>query len=129
MFSISINLYIFLISTVKFTFIYMCSFFAFIVVHMLMYAGNIYYWRRYRVNYPFIFGFKQGTELGYREVLLVSFGLGTLALTSVLLNLDMEMDPKTKDFKAITELLPLGLLVVNLFLLFFFLNITSKNLH
>ena len=77
-----------------------------------MYAANIYFWRRYRVNYAFIFGFKQGTELGYREVLLLSFCLATLALASVVSNLDMEMDPKTKDFKAFTELIPLALVVV-----------------
>lgn len=80
---------------------------------MLMYAANIYFWRRYRVNYSFIFGFKVGTALGYREVLLVSFGLSVLAVSSVLANLDMEMDPKTGDYKAITELLPAGLLVVS----------------
>ncbi|BBG94269.1 ERD1/XPR1/SYG1 family protein [Prunus dulcis] len=68
----------------------------------------------YRVNYSFIFGFKQGTELGYREVLLLSFGLAVLALASVLSNLDMEMDPKTKDYKALTELLPLFLVLVTL---------------
>ncbi|KAL5722934.1 hypothetical protein ACHQM5_006391 [Ranunculus cassubicifolius] len=85
------------------------SLFAFVVLHMVMYATNIYFWRRFRVNYPFIFGFKQGTELGYREVLLLSTGLATLALASVLSNLDMEMDPKTKDYKAFTELLPLAL--------------------
>ena len=89
-----------------------CSLFGFIVLHMLMYAANVYFWRRYRVNYSFIFGFKQGTELGYREVLLPSFILAALALGSVLSNLDMEMDPKTKDYEAITELLPLMLLVV-----------------
>ncbi|KAL6193557.1 hypothetical protein ACLB2K_034641 [Fragaria x ananassa] len=85
-----------------------------VVLHMLMYAGNIYFWRRYRVNYSFIFGFKQGTELGYREVLLVSFGLTVLALAAVLSNLDMEMDPKTKDYKQFTELLPLFLVLVTL---------------
>lgn len=79
---------------------------------MIMYAVNIFFWRRYRVNYSFIFGFKQGTEMGYREVLLLSFGLAVLALGSVLSNLDMEMDPKTKDYKAFTELLPLGVVVV-----------------
>ncbi|KAE8733482.1 Phosphate transporter PHO1-like protein 3 [Hibiscus syriacus] len=57
--------------------------FGFMVLHMFMHAGNIYFWRKYRVNYS-IFGFKQGSELGYREVLLLSFGLGTLALISVL---------------------------------------------
>ena len=80
---------------------------------MLMYATNIYFWRRYRINYSFIFGFKVGTALGYREVLLLSFGLAVLALGSVLANLDMEMDPKTGDYKALTELLPAGLVVVS----------------
>ncbi|RZC80988.1 hypothetical protein C5167_043568 [Papaver somniferum] len=87
------------------------SLFGFIVLHMLMYAMNIYVWRRYRVNYPFIFGFKQGTELGYREVFLISSALATLALASVLANLDMEMDKNTKDFKTLTELVPLLLVL------------------
>lgn len=64
------------------------------------------------MNYAFIFGFKEGTELGYREVLLVGFAFAVLALGSVHANLDMEMDPKTGDYKAFTELLPLGLVVV-----------------
>lgn len=88
------------------------TFFAFIIFHMIMYAFNIFYWRKYRVNYSFIFGFKQGTELGFRQVLLVSFAISVLALGAVLANLDMEMDPKTKDYKAKTELLPLGLVVL-----------------
>ena len=83
------------------------SLFGFVVLHMIMYASNIYFWKRYRVNYPFIFGFKEGTELGYRHVLLLSFGLNTLALAAVIMNLDMEMDPNTNDYKTITELLPL----------------------
>ncbi|CAA0396452.1 unnamed protein product [Arabidopsis thaliana] len=87
-------------------------FFGFVVLHMDMYAANIYFWRRYRVNYSFIFGFKQGTELGYRHVLLLSFGLGTLSLCAVLLNLDMEMDAQTKDYRLVTELIPLFLLVL-----------------
>ncbi|KAF8390162.1 hypothetical protein HHK36_024684 [Tetracentron sinense] len=90
------------------------SLFGFIVLHMLTYAVNIYFWRQYRVNYSFIFGFKQGTELGYREIFLLSSGLAILALASVLSNLDMQMDPKTKDYKVLTELLPLGLVVVTL---------------
>ncbi|KAI3989029.1 hypothetical protein MKX01_033065 [Papaver californicum] len=87
------------------------SLFGFVVLHMLMYAINVYAWRRYRVNYPFIFGFKQGTELGYREVFLISTVLATLALAIVLMNLDMEIDKHTKDFQTLTELLPLMLLI------------------
>ncbi|KAH9774012.1 phosphate transporter PHO1 [Citrus sinensis] len=94
------------------------SLFAFIVLHMLMYASNIYFWRRYRVNYSFIFGFKQGTELGYRQVLLVSFGISVLALLTVLGNLDMEIDPKTKDYNELREALPLIWLVLLFAMLF-----------
>ncbi|KAK8579596.1 hypothetical protein V6N13_142779 [Hibiscus sabdariffa] len=94
------------------------SLFGFIVLHMMMYAINIFYWRRYRVNYAFIFGFKPGTELGYREVFLLSFGLGTLALATVLSNLDMQIDSKTRDYQTFTELLPL-LLVLFIFIILF----------
>ncbi|KAI3861417.1 hypothetical protein MKW98_000369 [Papaver atlanticum] len=87
------------------------SLFGFIVLHMLMYAINVYAWRRYRVNYPFIFGFKQGTELGYSEVFLISTVLATLALSIVLMNLDMQMDRHTKDFQTLTEWLPLMLVI------------------
>ncbi|KAI8528510.1 hypothetical protein RHMOL_Rhmol12G0153900 [Rhododendron molle] len=90
------------------------SLFGYITLHMLMYAANTYFWRRYRVNYPFIFGFKEGTELGYREVLLLSCCVAVLSTAAGLANLDMEMDPNTLDYKAITELVPLGLLVVTL---------------
>ncbi|KAG6598999.1 Phosphate transporter PHO1-like 3, partial [Cucurbita argyrosperma subsp. sororia] len=83
------------------------SLFGFVVLHLVMYAADIYFWRRYRVNYSFIFGFKEGNELGYRQVLLIAFALAVLGLGSVLSNLDMEMDPRTKDFKAFTELIPL----------------------
>ncbi|KAF3503495.1 hypothetical protein F2Q69_00039641 [Brassica cretica] len=86
------------------------SLLGFVAVHLFMFAGNIYFWGRYRVNYPFIFGFKHGTDLGYREVLLVGAGLAVLTFGGVLSNLDMEMDPRTKSFSVITELVPLALL-------------------
>nr|XP_009775848.1 PREDICTED: phosphate transporter PHO1 homolog 9-like [Nicotiana sylvestris] len=103
------------------------SLFGFIVLHMLMYAGNIYYWRRFRVNYPFIFGFNEGTELGYRQVLLLASGLAVLALAAALANLDMEMDPKTRSFGTVTELIPLALVVVLLLITFCPLNIIYRS--
>ncbi|GMJ04127.1 hypothetical protein like AT3G29060 [Hibiscus trionum] len=87
------------------------SLFGYIVLHMLMYGGNVYFWKRYRVNFSFIFGFKQGTELGYREVLLLSSGLSLLALAGVISHLDMEIDPRTQSFRTLTELIPLFLLI------------------
>ncbi|OMP06003.1 hypothetical protein COLO4_08398 [Corchorus olitorius] len=103
------------------------SLFGFIVLHMIMYGANIYYWRRYRINYTFIFGFKQGTELGFREVLFLSFGLATLALICVISNLDMEMDPETGDYKALTELLPLNLVLLVMIVLFCPFNILYRS--
>ncbi|KAK9067212.1 hypothetical protein SSX86_014538 [Deinandra increscens subsp. villosa] len=88
------------------------SLFGFLVLHMVMYAGNVYFWTRYRVNYSFIFGFKQGKELGFKQILLLSSGLSVIILGGVLSNLEMELDPETQSYKTVTELLPLGLVTL-----------------
>ncbi|KAI8541674.1 hypothetical protein RHMOL_Rhmol08G0080300 [Rhododendron molle] len=88
------------------------SLFGFIILHMIMFSGNIYFWRRFRVNYPFIFGFKQGSELGYREVFLLSSGVAVLTLAGAISNLDMDMDPRMTSFRTIAELVPMGLVTV-----------------
>lgn len=93
---------------------------------MLMYSANIYFWRRFKINYAFIFGFEQGTELGYREVLLLSSGLAVLSMAAVISNLDMEMQEKTNSFSTVTELVPLVLVFVS-FKKFYFFN--SISLH
>ncbi|KAI3907592.1 hypothetical protein MKW98_016236 [Papaver atlanticum] len=103
------------------------SLFAYIILHMLMYAVNIFFWRCYRVNYPFIFGFKKGTELGYREVFLLSAGLTLLSLAGVLANLDMEMDPGTQSYQTVTELVPLGLVTLVLAIAFCPFNIIYRS--
>ncbi|KAJ6891671.1 hypothetical protein NC651_025000 [Populus alba x Populus x berolinensis] len=103
------------------------SLFGLIVLHVLMYASNIYFWKRYRVNYSFIFGFKQQTELGYRQVLLLGFGIAALALCSVHLNLHMEMDPKTKEYGEFTELLPLNVLIFLLIILLWPFNMFYRS--
>ncbi|XP_017975932.1 PREDICTED: phosphate transporter PHO1 homolog 9 [Theobroma cacao] len=103
------------------------SLFGYIVLHMLMYSGNIFFWKRYRVNFSFIFGFKQGTELGYREVLLLSTGLSLLALAGVISHLDMEIDPRTKSFAVLTELIPLVLLIAVLSITFCPFNIIYRS--
>lgn len=79
---------------------------------MIMFSGNIYFWRRFQVNYPFIFGFKQGSELGYREVFLLSSVVAVLTLAGAISNLNMDMDPRTTSFRTIAELVPVGLVTV-----------------
>ncbi|XP_019101639.1 PREDICTED: phosphate transporter PHO1 homolog 10-like isoform X3 [Camelina sativa] len=103
------------------------SLFGFIILHMLMYSANIYFWRLYRVNYTFIFGFKQGTELGYRDVFLISTGLSVLAFICFLLNLQLDMDWKLKDHKTLPEVIPLGLVAVVLSILFCPFNIIYRS--
>ncbi|XVF03293.1 hypothetical protein REPUB_Repub04eG0248900 [Reevesia pubescens] len=94
------------------------SFLAYIVLHMLTYAADIYFWRLYRINYPFIFGFKQGTELSYREVFLLSTGLAVLALACFLGNLHLDLGSKTQNYKTLTELFPLVLVAIVLIIMF-----------
>jgi hypothetical protein len=80
---------------------------------MLLYSANVYFWRRFKINYSFIFGFKEGTELGYREVFLLSSGLAVVSLAAVLSSLDMEMDQGKKSFSTFIELIPAGLVIVS----------------
>ncbi|XP_073129980.1 phosphate transporter PHO1 homolog 9-like [Henckelia pumila] len=102
------------------------SLFGYIFLHMFMYGINTYLWRRFRVNYPFIFGFKSGTELGFREIFLIASALSVLTLVAVLSNLDMEMDPRTLHFQTLTELVPAGLVVVLLLITFCPFNIIYR---
>uniref|UniRef100_A0A7N0TA21 Uncharacterized protein n=1 Tax=Kalanchoe fedtschenkoi TaxID=63787 RepID=A0A7N0TA21_KALFE len=103
------------------------SLFLFIVLHMAMYAVDIYYWKRFRVNYSFIFGFKQGTELGYTQVLLAGSILMVLALAAVLSNLEMKADSGTRSYDLVTELVPLGLLVVVALVMFCPFNVIYRS--
>ncbi|KAJ0043379.1 hypothetical protein Pint_18488 [Pistacia integerrima] len=48
-------------------------------------------------------------------------------LYSVLANLDMEMDPETHDYKTLTELLPLGLVLLVIVILIFPCNVIYRS--
>ncbi|PKI75492.1 hypothetical protein CRG98_004162 [Punica granatum] len=93
-------------------------FFGYVILHMLMYAANIYFWRRYKINYPFLFGFKKGTELGYRDVFLLATGLAVLALVGFLANLSLDLGSRIHHYKTFTQLVPLVVVTVVLFIIF-----------
>ncbi|XP_057542978.1 phosphate transporter PHO1 homolog 10-like isoform X2 [Amaranthus tricolor] len=95
------------------------SLFLFIVLHMLMYAGDLYFWERYQVNYRFIFNFKKRTALGYHELFLLSTGLAVLALASFLANLNMVFGSKMEVPKNFSKSMPL--IVASVFLAIVFL--------
>ncbi|XP_004298411.1 PREDICTED: phosphate transporter PHO1 homolog 10 [Fragaria vesca subsp. vesca] len=103
------------------------SLFGYIVLHLLMYAADIYFWRRCRINYPFIFGFKKGTELSYREVFLLSTGLAVIALSGFLANLHLEMDSIGKHYKTVNQMIPLGILILILVITFCPLDILYRS--
>ncbi|XP_057530739.1 phosphate transporter PHO1 homolog 10-like [Amaranthus tricolor] len=103
------------------------SLFLFIVLHMLMYAADIYFWKRYRVNYPFIFNFKQGTEQGYREVFLLGAGLAVLSLSSFLANFDMLIGLTTENDHSPAKFIPLIVLLVFLGITFCPFNIIYRS--
>ncbi|OWM89520.1 hypothetical protein CDL15_Pgr024268 [Punica granatum] len=89
-------------------------FFGYVILHMLMYAANIYFWRRYKINYPFLFGFKKGTELGYRDVFLLATGLAVLALVGFLANLSLDLGSRIHHYKTFTQLVPLVVVTVTM---------------
>ncbi|XP_074309705.1 phosphate transporter PHO1 homolog 10-like [Silene latifolia] len=105
------------------------SLFLYIVLHMLMYATDIYLWKRYRVNYAFIFNFKQGTELGFREVFLLSSGLAVLALASFLANINLIIDMTTqaRDSASFAKIIPLLVALVFLCIAFCPFNIIFRS--
>ncbi|XP_038892178.1 phosphate transporter PHO1 homolog 10-like [Benincasa hispida] len=103
------------------------SLFGFVVLHMLMYAADLYFWRRCRVNYPFIFGSKRGTELGWQEVFLLGAGFAVLASASFLANLYLDRDPSTQKYRTEAEKVPLGTTALILLITFCPFNILYKS--
>ncbi|KAL0385849.1 UNVERIFIED_CONTAM: Phosphate transporter [Sesamum radiatum] len=103
------------------------SLFTYVVLHMLVYAANIYLWRRYKINYPFIFGFKQGTELGHREVFLLGSGLAMIVLAAFLIHFHIKMDTESQHYETYIELLPLGLVIVVIAITFCPFNIIYRS--
>ncbi|CAA0828673.1 Phosphate transporter PHO1 homolog 10 [Striga hermonthica] len=103
------------------------SFYIYIVLHMMVYAANTYFWKRYKINYPFIFEFKQGTELGSRDVFLLSNGLAVIALATFLVHLHIKMDSETQHYETYVELLPLGLVIVIVGIIFCPFNIIYRS--
>nr|GMC49265.1 phosphate transporter PHO1 homolog 10-like [Ipomoea batatas] len=103
------------------------SLYAFIILHMLVHAADIYFWRRYRINYPFLFNLKQGTELGYREIFVISSGLAVLVLSTFLVQLHIRMDSNIQENVSRVELVPLVLLIVVFLIIFCPFNIFYRS--
>ncbi|XP_058777329.1 phosphate transporter PHO1 homolog 10-like isoform X2 [Vicia villosa] len=103
------------------------SLFGYITLHMLMYAANTYFWRRYRINYQFLFGIRPGTELDHKDVFLLTTGHAVIAVLCFLINLQLEMNQKDRSYKTATELVPLSLIVLVILITFCPFNIIYRS--
>ncbi|KAK2429185.1 phosphate transporter PHO1 protein [Trifolium repens] len=103
------------------------SLFGYITLHMLMFAANTYFWRRYRINYLFLFGIKPGTELDHRDIFLLTTGHAVVAVLCFLINLQLEMNQKERSYKTATELVPLSLIVLVILIAFCPFNIIYRS--
>ncbi|OAE19751.1 hypothetical protein AXG93_2958s1270 [Marchantia polymorpha subsp. ruderalis] len=81
---------------------------ALILIHMYMYGANLYFWSRMRINYAFVFEFKQLTELHHREVLMTASILTTVLLSAMVGHLALH---SMSDSPSV-DLIPLGVIAV-----------------
>ncbi|BBN18042.1 xenotropic and polytropic retrovirus receptor 1 [Marchantia polymorpha subsp. ruderalis] len=95
---------------------------ALLILHMYMYGWNLYLWRRTRINYAFIFEFAPGTELCYRKVLLVCTGLTVVLGVGLLGHITAQLNESPA-----VDLIPLGVVLTLLILLFCPLNICFRS--
>lgn len=94
----------------------MNSMLALILFHMYLYGWNIFLWRRARINYAFIFEFSPGSELRYREVLLVCTGLTTILIGAMVLHLSIHSTLVEGQASPYIDLIPLAVMLVSPFL-------------
>ncbi|KAL3700359.1 hypothetical protein R1sor_018381 [Riccia sorocarpa] len=63
---------------------YVSSSVGLVLLHLYMYAWNVYLWRGARINYTLIFEWAPGTELQYQQVLLLCTGLTSLWMLTLI---------------------------------------------
>lgn len=86
---------------------------ALILFHMYLYGWNIFLWRRARINYAFIFEFSPGSELRYREVLLVCTALTTILIGAMVLHLSIHSTLIQGQASPYIDLIPVAVLLVS----------------
>ncbi|XP_024544648.1 phosphate transporter PHO1-like [Selaginella moellendorffii] len=80
------------------------------LLHMYVYACNIYIWRKSRINYAYIFEFEPRSQLKYQDVLLLSTLITMLLIAAMVFYLVLYTIPTTSD--KFREFVPLGALLV-----------------
>lgn len=86
---------------------------ALVILHMYLYGWNIFIWRRVRINYAFIFEFTPGSELRYREVLLVCTALTALLIGAMVIHLTIHSTLVQGQASAYIDLIPFAVMLVS----------------
>ncbi|XP_068468356.1 phosphate transporter PHO1 homolog 10-like isoform X4 [Phaseolus vulgaris] len=71
--------------------------------------------------------YRAGTELDYREIFLLTSGHAVVVLLCFLINLQIEMNSRSQQYKTVTELVPLILVLLVLLIIFCPLNIIYRS--
>ncbi|CAM6021946.1 unnamed protein product [Sphagnum balticum] len=96
-----------------------------VLLHMYMYGWNVYAWQKTRINYGFIFEFSPGTELHYREVLLICTALSSMLLGTMIVHI-IASAKEAPNYNA-SEWAPLSITLVFLVMLLIPVNIFYKS--
>jgi hypothetical protein len=83
-----------------------------IVLHMFMYGWNVYAWQKTRINYAFIFEFSPGTELRYRQILLVCTAFSSMLLATMIAHLVISSNEAPAYYTS--EFAPMAITLVQL---------------
>jgi hypothetical protein len=89
----------------------LCSTLGLVLLHMYMYGWNVYAWQKTRINYGFIFEFSPGTELHYREVLLICTALSSMLLGTMIVHI-IASTKEAPNYNA-SEWVPLSITLVS----------------
>ncbi|XP_024383229.1 phosphate transporter PHO1-3 [Physcomitrium patens] len=103
------------------------SMLALVLLHMYLYGWNIFLWKRARINYAFIFEFSPGSELRYREVLLVCTALTTLVIGAMVVHLSIHSTLIPGQASPYIDLIPVTVMLIFLALLLNPLNICYRS--
>ncbi|CAM6021947.1 unnamed protein product [Sphagnum balticum] len=96
-----------------------------LLLHMYMYGWNVYAWQRTRINYGFIFEFSPGTELRYREVLLICTALSSMLLGTMIVHI-IASAKEAPNYNR-SEWAPMAITLVFLVMLLIPVNIFYKS--
>lgn len=89
----------------------LCSMFGLLFLHLFLYGCNIFFWRKARINYSFIFELGSQNELKYRDVFLIC--TASMSVIAGVMFVHLTLLAKGHSFRQVQVIPGLLLLVIN----------------